>query len=295
MHARRRFLRRLIEPAEGLEGNATALRLLLLGLLLRPIGPWWMRGPLLALSVAGLVNRRTLTTPAFWGTATALLTGRLLADWPLPDNHSYLLAYVCLAVCLASCSRHPQPVLAQAFRWLLAATFACAVLWKGLLAPDYLDDRFFTVTLITDERFTAPVQVLTGLEEIELETNRRAFDPLPAGVELAEPPRFYGPSTFRWLVRGMTWGGLGLELALALVFLLPGGVGWRHPLLLLFCSLTYALAPVAGFGWVLLALGLGQCAADQSATRKAYLAAFIIVLLYAEVPWAELLLTWWRG
>ncbi len=97
-----RSLRRLIEPARGLDVAAVALRLFLLGLLLRPIGPWWTRGPLLALSVLGLIDRRSLTAPLFWAAATALLTGRLVADWRLPDNHSYLLAYAALAVCLAA-------------------------------------------------------------------------------------------------------------------------------------------------------------------------------------------------
>ncbi len=286
--------RRWIEPAAGLEEAATALRLLLLGLLLRPIGPWWVRGPLLALAVVGLVDRRALQAPAFWLASTALLTGRLVADWPLPDNHSYLLAYAALAVCLAAASKGSLPVLRAAARWLLAATFACAALWKGLLAPDYLDGRFFTVTLITDQRFAAPVQLLTGLGEAELETNRRAFDPLPAGTELAEPPAFHGPPSFRWLVRALTWGGLGLELALALVFLVPAGARWRHPLLLAFCLVTYALAPVAGFGWVLLVLGLAQCSAEQRKARGLYVTAFVAVLLYAEVPWAELLSGWLR-
>ncbi len=90
-------------------------------------------------------------------------------------------------------------MLSLAFRWLVAATFACAVLWKGLLAPDYLDGRFFTVTLVTDQRFAAPVRLLTGLGEAELETNRRAFDPLPAETEPAEAPVFHGPPSFRWL------------------------------------------------------------------------------------------------
>ncbi len=46
---------------------------------------------------------------------------------------------------------------------------------------------------------------------------------------------------------------------------------------------------------MLLVLGLGQCSASQSTTRKAYVAAFVIVLLYTEVPWAELLLAGWYG
>ena len=51
-----RPFRRLIEPRSGVRSAGppgsglpvVALRLFLLGLLLRPIGPWWVRGPLLA-------------------------------------------------------------------------------------------------------------------------------------------------------------------------------------------------------------------------------------------------------
>ncbi len=52
---------------------------------------------------------------------------------------------------------------------------------------------------------------------------------------------------------------------------------------------------MAGFGWVLLVLGLAQCSAAERVTRKIYVGAFVVVLLYAEIPWVELLLSWFRG
>ncbi len=49
-------------------------------------------------------------------------------------------------------------------------------------------------------------------------------------------------------------------------------------------------APEAGvFG------ALGHCTPEARLTRKVYVAGFVVVLLYAEVPWAELLLAWFRG
>ncbi len=56
---------------------------------------------------------------------------------------------------------------------------------------------------------------------------------------------------------------------------------------------TYALAPVAGFGWLLATMGLAQSRPDQRALRGAYVAVFILILLYTEMPWAAILADWW--
>ena len=64
----------------------------------------------------------------------------------------------------------------------------------------------------------------------------------------------------------------------------------RHGLLLGFCVVTYAFAPVAGFGWLLLVMGAAQTDEADVWLRRAYVAAFLVVLLYSEVPWAGLLL-----
>jgi hypothetical protein len=59
-----------------------------------------------------------------------------------------------------------------------------------------------------------------------------------------------------------------------------------------FCVVTYAFAPVAGFGWLLLVMGLASCGSGQRLLRSTYLTAWFLVLLYDQVPWAELLLSW---
>jgi hypothetical protein len=86
-----------------------------------------------------------------------------------------------------------------------------------------------------------------------------------------------------------------LEICVALTSLVPGGRRTRrlkHGSLLAFCFGTYAFAPVAGFGWLLLIMGLAQCDYDQRALRGLYVAAFLLVLVYSEVPWAALLGNW---
>jgi hypothetical protein len=47
---------------------------------------------------------------------------------------------------------------------------------------------------------------------------------------------------------------------------------------------TYGVAPVAGFGWLLAVLGLSQCRQDQILLRSSYVAGFVLILLYAETP-----------
>lgn len=95
---------------------------------------------------------------------------------------------------------------------------------------------------------------------------------------------------------------LALETAVALVMLVPAAANgkprapiFRHGLLLTFCLVTYAFAPVAGFGWLLLVMGAAQIEPDQQWLLRLYVAAFLVVLFYSEVPWAGLMLDWLRA
>jgi hypothetical protein len=175
---------------------------------------------------------------------------------------------------------------------LLGASFAMAVLWKAVLSPDYTDGRFFRVTLLTDERFADAALVFGGLSRDQMAANRAYLEPLPEGAQLAEPPAFVEPPRLRAFAAAATWGGLLLETAIALCFLLPlkGPVQVaRHASLISFCAATYALAPVAGFGWLLTTMGLAHCRPNQRWLRSVYLAVFILILLYTEFPWTAVL------
>jgi hypothetical protein len=48
-----------------------------------------------------------------------------------------------------------------------------------------------------------------------------------------------------------------------------------------------AVAPVAGFGCLLLVLGLVQTDPRETRLRALYVAVYVLVLLYAEAPWAS--------
>jgi hypothetical protein len=69
---------------------------------------------------------------------------------------------------------------------------------------------------------------------------------------------------------------------LAVVFLIPTR-RWavaRNSLLLVFAATTYVIAPVRGFGWMLMLLGLAQCDDQDRSFRPLYLAAIVLIQAY---------------
>ena len=273
----------------------TALRLTAIALLLRPMGPWFVRPVILAAAVLVLIFPKALRLWQVWGALAVLTAIRIADDWPLADNHIYLLGYWLLAVSLALRSRDDvatTSTLADASRALIGLAFAFAVVWKVALSPDFIDGRFFRVTLVTDPRFAAATRIIGGLSDEQLRAAREAVALLPHGAELLDPPELVEPARLRLFAIASTWGVLALETVVAALMLarsrLPGVL--RHAALLTFCAVTYAFAPVAGFGWLLLVMGLSQVEARQVWLARLYQLMFLVVLFYDEVPWAQLLL-----
>ncbi len=291
---------RLLHPASEEDGVADpVLQLTGVTLLLRPLDDSWWVGPLaLAVACVAVVVPAVRRAPVTWLVLAALSGARVMLVWPLADNHHYLLAYWCLAIGLALSGPAPAAILAASARWLLAAAFTLAVLWKGVLSPDYVNGTFFRVTLLTDARFADASMVFGGLTPGQMTQNRAFLEPLPDGAELLEPPPFVEPGRLRVFASVATWGGLMLEALVALLLVLPSGAvvgAARHVSLLAFCVTTYALAPVAGFGWLIATLGLAQCVPSQRVLRGAYLAVFVLILIYAEMPWTAALRGWVTG
>ncbi len=287
---------RLLRPSGDGEGvDDSVLTLTAIVLLLRPLDVWWVTPFVLAAACLALVLRAVRRAPITWLLLAALVTARIVFAWPLSDNHIYLLAYWCLAIGLALSATRPAPTLATSSRWLLGAAFAMAVLWKAVLSPDYVDGRFFRVALLTDERFADASLVFGALSRDQMAENRAFLEALPEGAELLTPPAFVEPPPLRVFAAVATWGGLVLEALIALLCLIPaeGRIQLlRHAALLVFCATTYALAPVAGFGWLIATMGLAQCRPHQRLPRAAYIAVFLLILLYSEIPWTGVLAEW---
>lgn len=277
---------------ERFADQSMALRLTLLILLLRPPSDEVVRGLTWLVAGAAVAVPGLVRASWIWLTLALLVLARLVQDWPLSDNHIYLLGYWCLGLGLCLLSESFE-AMREMSRWLVGAVFLCAVLWKGVLTPDFLDARFFRLTLVTDERFADLSRAVGGLSHAQLQDNRKSLAALPEGVELIDGPVLFEPPPLRRLGLALTWGGFLLEALLAIAFL----SAWpallhraRHVLLVAFTVFTYAAAPVAGFGWLLAAMGLAQCQPAQHRLRLVYLGAFALVLVYSETPLIRLLL-----
>ena len=246
---------------------------------------------LLGLAAAGLLVPRFCHDRRLWWLLAALAGTRVLVDWPLPDNHAYLLGYWLFAIALALGAGGPARTLATSARLLVGLAFAFASVWKLGLSADYLDGRFFRVALLTDPRFEDLARLVGGLSAESLAGLRELLIQHVDGVPVSGTLVPHEPARLASFARGLTlWTAL-LETAVAAAFLWPRGRGpsrVRDALLLLFCATTYAIATVEGFAWLLLAMGVAQC--ERDATRIAYLGVFALVLVYREVPWLTLLL-----
>jgi hypothetical protein len=281
--------------ADGAAVPDVALRLTAIILLLRPLEVWWAAPFVLAGAVLALLFAPVRRSPIAWLVLALLIGAQIIEAWPTSDNHIYLLSYWCLAIGLALTTVSPATTLAASGAWLVGAAFAFAVLWKGVLSPDYLDGRFFRVTLLTDDRFADAVTLFGDVTAQQIRDARVFLQPLPEGAELADVDWFGEPPPLRLLANVATWGGLVLEGLVAALFLSPlrgRAVLARHVALMSFCVMTYALAPVLGFGCLLVVMGLAQCLPRERALQTAYVSVFVLVLLYAEIPWAGVLADW---
>lgn len=269
------------------------LRLTAIILLIQPVSVWYLRPVLMSLAILGLLVPAVLRTPAVWGGIALLIVAWVTREWPTGDNHHFLFAYWTLAIFLALCTRRPERALARSARWLVVAVFLWATLWKAVLSPDYMDGRFYRVRLLTDHRFSAVVQLVGGLSAEQVESSRIYLEPPPFGVPGSAPPELVEPRAVVHLATFLTWATLLLEGLVALAFLVPWGrwtLSVRHGVLLGFCGAAYAIAPVAGFGWLLCVMGVTQVPVDRRGLRAAYVAVFLLLRFYVDIPWGRLLL-----
>jgi hypothetical protein len=269
------------------------LRLLLLAWILDPPIPWVERIPVLVLAGAGLLVPGLLRSRGLWLGLLIASAAPLVWHWPFPDNHDYLGAIACLAVLCALVSAEPEKTLASSARWLVGLTFAFAMLWKAVLAPDFVDGRFFRVTLLTDGRFEDLAVLVGGTTWDAWETNDLALGDVLRGEAPESGAGFREPPGTRRLATLLTAATLASEGLVALSFLWPPGRGpsrARDLALLSFGVGTYAFATVRGFGWLLMALGVAQSAPGRRGTRLAYLAVFALIGVYRAVPWSSWLI-----
>ena len=232
---------------------------------------------MVALAIIGLVSSKALRHAMLWWLLATLATARVIADWPMADNHAYLLCYWLLAIALCRSSVELEDTLARNARLLIGLAFAFASLWKVLLSPDYLDGTFFRVTMATDVRFEPFARFATGLDAAELQTLREYLHSGGSIGSAGEPARY------RAVAMIATGWNVLINLGLACAFL---GHGWiarkRNALLIVYCAVTYSVATVDGFAWLLISMGIAQTDRVQVRTIAGFIGVFLLVLGYRE-------------
>jgi hypothetical protein len=269
-----------------------AAKLTLLALLLSPVGNWFIRPFTLSLSVMGLLIPGLWRSPSLWA-GLALLTGiRFYIDWPSADNHAYLLSYWCLAFAISAWLGNREVLFINA-RYLIALTFGFATLQKWF-SPDYLNGVFFLVTFFVDDRFEEFVVLFSSVTFEQIDIAREYLEGDYRSAPAPDSFPFVIPGSMWWLSILSTAWNLFEQTLIAIAFLVPkdsrlGRI--RDPLLLLFCFTIYAVVPVVSFGWLILAMGIAQNDGKSAALRYWYTGAFMALIFFYEVPWAEVLNT----
>ena len=165
-----------------------------------------------------------------------------------------------------------------------------------MLSADYMDGRFFRVTLLTDERFADASLVFGGLHARSDGPEPQVPGALAGRRRAAQSARVRRAATSTGVCGGRHMGRAGPGSADRVALSDPRGRDAssvaRHAALLVFCATTYALAPVAGFGWLIATMGLAQCRPNQRRLRVAYITVFLLILLYSEIPWTGVLADW---
>jgi hypothetical protein len=225
-----------------------------------------------------LVRRSRL----YWTVILAFFAvGHLGQSWSFLDNHEFLQIYWLAAITASRFGNDPDEVLRSAARWLLALVFAFAVLWK-LIGPGFVGGAAMEFITVTDPRMADVVEA-AGIQPYGSASEHRTaldawMDPTiaPQPVEMAVGDLVSG------LAPVLTWLTILLEAAVAAAFLTPLPRRWRwlrDVTLLAFVASTYVLAPVIGFGWLLLAMGVVQSDLSPKLRNRLYVAGFAFVSL----------------
>jgi len=262
-----------------------AAQFTLLSLLFTQVGNAFTRPFIMLIAALGLVLPHGYRQPKLWMVLCFFTGFRVFYEWPMADNHAYLLALWCLTLSIACVSHETNRILANNARILIGLIFLLASFQK-IISPDYLDGTFFRYLLLADNRFEDIVVLFCNISYQEIDNARvlldaSRFSPLTVNDSIVPVS-----SGLNWLVVFSTCWNLLDQIAVASCFLAPNNsflYKKRDFSLLIFCITTYAVAPVPGFGWLLVSMALAQCE-KKMIVRITYIFTFFIILFYYEVP-----------
>lgn len=242
----------------------------------------------LTIAVLGLIFQGLLRSERYWFIVAAAQGAWIVMQYNTMDNHKYLLAYWLMAFWLAVRASESETM--EILRWnariLLGLAMAWAVVWKGVLTPEYLDSSFFHMTILTDPRLEHVVGFFGAIGPEVIQQNQDTMAVLGQSVRNGTPVRevvLASSNGIAALAHFVTYSTLMLEAGLAALMFTPGWgstLTWlRHSALIAFLVTTYWAVPVVGFGWLLIIMGLALCPPSFRALRVAYVVLFLALQL----------------
>ena len=209
---------------------------------------WYLRTPLIVLSVLALVYAPLRNAPPLWFLASALLGGTIYLNWESSDNHKYVIAYWCLTLCAVftvSMERQAE-TLERTSRYLIGLCMLLATAWKAI-TPEYMNGTFFEYELLADDRFARFAEMFGGISATTLSDNRELRGLLlhgyERGLDISRVMLETG-SHVRSLALALTWWTVLIEGLLAVLFLWPDSKRialLRNSTLVLFAISTYSV------------------------------------------------------
>ena len=253
----------------------------------------YMRVVVVSATVAIMLYPRLVNSRSLW-VLFILVTMFVYYDlWYELDNHKILLLVWLVALVSAKLSTTPGESLFISARLLIGMCFAMAVAWK-IVTPEYVDGSFFRHLLLTDIRFEDVAELVGGVTADDLRWNYKMTRLWTLYVDPAQPFQTLGTFKYPQVITVLTWWTVLIEATVAALFLWSSEnrlTKWRDTALLVFIVSTYSVAPVVGFAWLLVAMGVAQLRdlSHRNVYAYLYIAAFFWVEIVAVIPFRTLL------
>lgn len=241
-----------------------------------------LRMTLRIIGCAMLFSDQLLRNQTLWLSVFALCIATVGLEWYRADNHYWLIAWWTLACGLAVGQRDApaMAILRHNARLLIGLCMMFACIWK-VIGWQYFDGHFFLFQFEFDGRFKFLTQLLGQPDELYAYNNKvlgnlQSANHPGRGYVIGYTTPVYVTAVF------FGWWTIFIEGLIAWAYLSPYP-RWLHArrdiTLLLFIYTTYLLAPVLGFGTILIVMGLASTESDRVKTRVAFLASVAVLHL----------------
>jgi len=238
-----------------------------------------------------LLHWPLLRSPVLWAALAIVGSLVLIQHWYSADNHKYLLVYWLWVVTIASYlgpEAGAGKVLLFNARFFLVFIFLGAALQKWL-SSRYMSGEMFEMCLLLDGRFRAFAH-LVGIDKSVADAALLKYTTLQSPLSEVVNNELLLPATdrSRFVAWAVTWYDLLVQIFIGTCLVLNRRLADQlaHAALLFFIFTTYLPAPVFGFGWTLVVLGLTLTKDRFPRWALAYFGASVAVVLY-QTPWRE--------